>query len=227
MRKFFDVFISVLLCIALFVCTLTFSIGLPIYIRPFYYSHIEPLGLPAATGYTAEEIKASYDELLDYLTLPHREFGTGVFRHSEQGKAHFEDCKDLFNLNFFGFLVSATIIAVIFLLNRKKKIRLCKIGKMGMPAVTGTASLSLFGIIGFLVAVNFNAAFDIFHKLFFTGKENWLFYEKLDPIILALPQQFFINCAVLICVSIITISVLLIVFDRFVVKNSKNKFSTQ
>ena len=52
--------------IALFI--ITFSIGLPIYFRPFYYMQIESLGIPEMCGESYETIKDAYDEVLDYLT---------------------------------------------------------------------------------------------------------------------------------------------------------------
>ena len=48
--------LSILFSIALFFFILTFSIGLPIYVRPFYYAHIEPMNLEAKSGFTREEI---------------------------------------------------------------------------------------------------------------------------------------------------------------------------
>ena len=106
-----------MVCVCLFL--LTASIGLPIYIRPFYYAHIEAFDLPERSGYTREEIRQAYDEVLDYLTLPGREFGTGVIPHSAEGKAHFEDCKVLFDLNASVLIGSALALAVLFALRKK------------------------------------------------------------------------------------------------------------
>ena len=39
--------LSALLVVAVVVLTITFSIGLPIYVRPFYYAHIEALDMVA------------------------------------------------------------------------------------------------------------------------------------------------------------------------------------
>ena len=91
--------LSVLCAVCVVFFLLTAAIGLPIYIRPFYYAHIEAFDLARVSGYSEEEIREAYDEVLDYLTLPGKEFGTGVLPHSAEGKAHFEDCKVLFDLN--------------------------------------------------------------------------------------------------------------------------------
>jgi hypothetical protein len=42
------------------------------------------MDLPAYTGLTAGELRTAYNEVLDYLTLPGREFGTGAFPHSAE-----------------------------------------------------------------------------------------------------------------------------------------------
>ena len=45
------------------------------------------------------KLKEAYDEVLNYLTLPNKPFGTGQLKYSESGMSHFVDCKKLFNLN--------------------------------------------------------------------------------------------------------------------------------
>ena len=40
---------------------LTGSVALPILVRPFYYAHIEPLGLERKSGLSREEIVRAYD----------------------------------------------------------------------------------------------------------------------------------------------------------------------
>ena len=98
-------------CVVFFL--LTAAIGLPIYIRPFYYAHIEAFDLARVSGYSEEEIREAYDEVLDYLTLPGKEFSTGVLPHSAEGKAHFEDCKVLFDLNASILIGSGLVLAVL------------------------------------------------------------------------------------------------------------------
>ena len=113
-------FLTALLCVALVLLTLCVSIALPIYVRPFYYLQIEELNLPEATGYSKEEIKTAYDEVLDYLTLPNRTFGTGLFPHSEEGAAHFADCKVLFRFHAWVLLLSLAVVLILFIMKKKK-----------------------------------------------------------------------------------------------------------
>jgi integral membrane protein (TIGR01906 family) len=205
-EKNLHVVFSVILCIALSLMTITFSIGLPIYIRAFYYSQIDGFDLPAKTGYSHNEIKEAYDEVLDYLTLPGKEFGTGVFRFSESGKSHFDDCKILFDLNISVFIISSAVAALIFILHKKRVIKLSQGGGFGLPFFSGASTLFVFAVIGALIALDFDRAFVIFHSIFFPGKDNWLFDFDQDEIINVLPQDFFMRCAVLIGASVILIS---------------------
>ena len=194
-----------------FILLLTFSIGLPIYFRPFYYMQIEPLEIPRYTGRTVEQIKEAYDQVLDYLTIPGREFGTGVFLYSEEGASHFADCKKLFDLNAVAFLLSLFGVSLLTLLNRSSKVRLLSFRGFTPGFFAGTGALSIFAVLGILVSLDFNTAFVIFHSIFFPGKDNWLFNPRTDQIIGAMPEEFFMNCAILIASSIILISLALII----------------
>lgn len=198
--------LTILYVVAIALLIVTLSIGLPIYVRPFYYAHIGPLDLVEDTGRTAEQIKAAYDEVLDYLTLPGREFGCGDFAYSEEGKSHFEDCKVLFDLNAAVLLLSGVTSLTLWLMNKRRLIELQRPWGFAPSAVASTAVLAIFVVLGALVAVDFDTAFTAFHTLFFPGKANWLFDPATDEIILALPETFFMNCAILIGGSVIAIS---------------------
>ena len=209
--------LSILCALCVFFFLLTAAIGLPIYIRPFYYAHIEAFDLPARSGYTAEEIRAAYDEVLDYLTLPGKEFSTGVLPHSAEGKAHFEDCKVLFDLNASILAGSGLVLAVLFFM--RKKWGPYRIGKHSAPFWAAVLSVTAPMIIGALAALDFDRAFVIFHSIFFPGKTNWVFDWYADPIIRVLPQEFFMDCAILIGLGLITMAVGILVWESRKKKN--------
>jgi len=205
---------------------ITFSIGLPIYFRPFYYAQVdlyikdeynsqaEEWQSWAEKYYkedeyvkfenlSSDEIKDAYDEVLDYLTIPGNEFGTGKLPYREWTESHFADCKALFDLNAGAFIISAFGVAVLLILNRRRVFELWKPFKMSITFCSGAYTLAGFAIIGGLAALDFDKAFTIFHAIFFPGKENWIFNPLYDRVILIMPQDFFMNCAILILVSII------------------------
>ena len=194
-----------LLCM---VCTILFlltaAIGLPIYIRPFYYAHIEACDLVRVSGYSETEIRQAYDEVLDYLTLPGKEFSTGVMPHSTDGRDHFVDCKGLFDLNAALLLGSGAVLAALFVMRRKWGPY--RLGKHSACFCAAVLSVTAPIMIGCLAALDFDRAFVVFHSLFFPGKTNWVFDWYHDPIIRVLPQIFFRNCAILIGGGLVTMA---------------------
>ena len=72
-------------------------------------------------------------------------------------------------------------------------------------------TLVSFLTLGGLVALDFDRAFVVFHAVLFPGKDNWLFNPYEDEIIMALPEEFFMNCAILIASSVILISLFLLI----------------
>ncbi len=193
---------SVLFTVAVFFFIITFSIGLPIYFRPFYYAHIIPLDLENESGYTYSEIRSAYNEVIDYLTLPCKDFGTGVMEHSESGAAHFKDCKVLFTINAVTFFSSSVIIITLKRLEKAKKLDKLKLGRFSCRFWASVSALGLFALIGLVASVSFYNFFTAFHKLFFPGRDNWYFDPRYDEIINVLPQEFFRNCAILIAASV-------------------------
>ena len=211
--KAFRICASVLFGIAVFLFIITFSISLTIYCRFFYYLHINPLNLPEISGVDYSSIKAAYDQVLNYLTLPGCAFGTGVFKHSAAGAAHFADCKVLFNLNVIVLISSFAVILPLVILDKKGVLKLYRPFNLSTAFYAAISIFVVFFVLAIVVAIDFDAAFTTFHHLFFPGKDNWTFNPYYDPIINVLPQQFFMNCAILIVSSIIIISTSIIVFE--------------
>ncbi|MBP3691951.1 MAG: TIGR01906 family membrane protein [Clostridia bacterium] len=211
---------TVLFTVSLFLFIITFSIGLPIYFRPFYYWHIKPLGL-TDSGFTAVQIKTAYNSVLNYLTLPGYEFSVGDMKYTADGAAHFADCKALFSLNAWVLIISAVILAVLLLLRKKGKISGFYIGKAPATLCASGTAAGIVAVLAAVVAVDFNGVFRAFHKVFFAGKDNWIFNERKDQIINVLPKEFFANCAILICCSIVLFFVAF--FVVYIIKRRKGR----
>lgn len=221
-----NIALTVLFIAALVVLILTFSIGLPIYCRFFYYIQIKTLGLEEKTGWDYATIKEAYDEVLDFCTLPGRPFGTGKLKWTEEEAAHFADCKALFSLNFWALLCSAIITAAITLLHCFKVITLCKPLKRRAYFLAAVIAAALFitviAVVGIACAIDFDKAFETFHSVFFPGKDNWEFNQYTEEIINVMPEEFFINCAILIGVSLIAIPSALIAADIILTRRERN-----
>ena len=204
--------LSVLCAVCVFFFLLTVSIGLPIYIRPFYYAHIGAYELEQVSGYSEAQIRQAYDEVLDYLTLPGKEFGTGEMPCSHEAEHHFADCRVLFELNAFILVGSGLILALLFAL--RKKWGPYRLGRHSAAWWAAVLSVTAPMIIGALAALDFDRAFVVFHSIFFPGKTNWLFDWYADQIIRVLPQEFFRNCAILIGGGLVTMAGGILIWEK-------------
>lgn len=213
--------LGLLTACAVFALILTVSIGLPIYIRPFYYAHIEAMNLPEESGFTAQQIREAYDEVLDYLTIPGRSFGTGVIPHSDSGEDHFADCRNLFFLNGGVLLGSAAVLVTVFVLCRVGKVEPLRLAGRSPSFWGALAAIVIPVVVGSLAAMDFDRAFVVFHTIFFPGKDNWIFDYNTDQIIRVLPQDFFMHCAMLIGAGVVVLSGSVLVWE--LVRHRKEK----
>ncbi len=189
------------------------AIAAPILIRPFYYMQIGALRISERTGYSEETIRGAFDEMMDYLVYG-TEFGTGELAYSAEGKSHFEDCRNLFVLDFWVLGISAAVLLLLLVLRHCKKTAAEKPQSKHLPVFWSAAGMcAVFAVLAVWGAVDFNSLFVAFHAAFFPGKSNWIFDPRYDQIINILPQQFFLHCAVLIAALIFVAVVLFFVLD--------------
>ena len=188
---------SLLTSVALALFLVTGSVAVPILCRGFYYAQIQALDLPGETGFSPELIRGAFDEVMDYL-VKDAPFGTGALRWSESGRAHFADCRVLFQLDFRVLEVSAALLAAILILTLAGKLRLHRFAGRGpcFWAFVGMGTAVL--LLGIWAVIDFTSLFTAFHTLFFPGKTNWVFDYRLDEIILILPEAFWARAAALV-----------------------------
>ena len=203
--------IGLILCTALFI--LTASIAAPILIRSFYYIQIKPLGIMEETGLSMGQIRQAYDEMMDFCIGQSTVFSTGELAWSEWGRSHFVDVRSLFSLDLWVLLITGALLSIWFMVKRKAQMGSQYLAGRSVGYWAGSALLTTFAVIGGLGAIDFNKAFTIFHKIFFPGKDNWLFDPRVDEIITILPEAFFRNCAILILALLLGSCILLIVLD--------------
>ena len=91
---------------------LSFSIAAPIVCPPFYYLHIKAMHLPETTGFSFQQIKTAYNEMLRFCIFG-GEFSCGDLRWSESGRDHFADCSVLFHLDFIVLAISLILLFII------------------------------------------------------------------------------------------------------------------
>ena len=218
--------LTALFIIALVLFLITVSIGLPIYCRFLYYIQINTLNLTEKTGWSYDVIKTAYDEVLNFCTLAWvTEFSAGALKFSESGAAHFADCKVLFNLNLSVMICSAAAVLTLLILHKCTIIKILKIKGHAAYFWAATAAVALPVLLVIIVAiVGFDRAFVAFHSIFFPGKSNWIFNFKTDEIILVMPQEFFMNCVIIIAAGLVTLSAALILIDVLLRHKEKNAY---
>lgn len=126
---------------------------------------------------------------------------------SKEGRIHFEEVKRIFDA--IEIICIITLILSCCLVTgqlRKHDLRFLK----SASAIT----ILLPSTVGILTAVNWEAAFIMFHKIMFRN-DYWLFDEALDPVIKILPDAFFFHCAIMIILLILFGSLLCILFRSF------------
>lgn len=222
--KGLNISLTAIFVASLVIFMLTFSIGIPIYCRFLYYIQINTLDLPQKTGWSYEVIKEAYDDILNFCTLPGYPCQTGQLKLSADGAAHFADCKVLFSLDFWAMLVSGVISLTLLLLNRFKVITLSRPFGHGPQLLAAIIAVALPIVVILLVLiVGFDRAFEAFHAIFFPGKTNWLFDWYEDEIIRVMPEEFFLNCAIIVAVALITFSAVIIITEILLNKKRKNQ----
>ena len=166
--------------------------------RFLYYLDIRWMKMESIAGLSEESIRANYDALIDYNLLWHREalvFPT--LPMSETARIHFEEVKRIFDVFQSVFAVSGVLSVCILFRSRHRQKRWLKL--------TGILGCILPAALGVLVLIGWDRFFVAFHQLFFNN-DYWLFDPVTDPIILYLPDGYFLQCAVLILAIVLVCS---------------------
>ena len=194
------------IAVALFI--ITFSIAVPIFFRNFYFFNVKMLDIEENSGYTKAQIVDAYNEVMDFLVWGD-EFGTGELPYSEEGKSHFEDCRNLFVLDFVVLGISVLYIVTVYILHKFGVVDLSS--KKATPEIWGLVGIgALFVTVGAWAVVDFSALFETFHHIAFPGKDNWYFDPRQDAIITILPEQmWFIFLLLIVGVFIVFVVAIL------------------
>ncbi len=192
---------------------LTLALAVPILWRGFYYMQIDALHLVEDTGYSREVIVEAYDDIMDYLVFD-GPYSTGRLPSSADGQAHFADCRVLFQLDFVVLGISAVLLAVLIGWCKVKGTYLPQLAGRGVCFWTFVTVAVLFLIIVVWAVVDFYSLFTVFHTTFFPGKTNWVFDIRTDPIVLILPEAFWMAAGGLVIGLMFGLSALLALLER-------------
>jgi len=160
--------------------------------RPLYYSDLTALDIPVRSGLSYEEARANYDALIDYnrpFTRGELDFPT--LPMSETGRTHFAEVKRIFNA--FAAAMLAGLFGALLL-----GIPLLRRRRPGFLILGGVCAVAIPGAVGaLLAAAGWDNAFTILHGILFDNA-YWIFDAATDPVILILPDTFFLHALLLI-----------------------------
>lgn len=208
MKKITNSILTSILSILLSIFIITTAILIILNFKPLYYSFIEKNEIQNFYQLTNEEIKRNYDVLIHYLgSFSETELNFPFLPSSTYGLIHFKEVKDIFQLITKLCLTSLPTFFLLLLLFKKQ---------IKQPSYIKGAALINLGIISFLsllIIVDFSRIFVLFHKIAFRN-DFWIFDYEKDPIILYLPETFFMYSALSIAFLIISISLLLLFLSK-------------
>ena len=172
---------------------LSLAILLTIYLAWLVYPlEISWLNLTNRVHLQPQTIQHNFNALMDYLTNPLSQVLEMLdFPSSASGIHHFAVVKGLFHLA----QGVAVVTLPIFYLFWKQVIQ-----KGFLPlyrrALLIILSLPLvLGLVG--VFIGFEQFFTLFHQILFVGDDTWLFDPAKDPVILILPENYFLHAFLL------------------------------
>lgn len=176
--------------ISVFLTLISGCVLLTINFRPLYVWDVTRLNIPEATGLSKEALLENFQQLMTYLNFFWvKELKMTNFPTSESGAFHFYEVKQLFLLDYAIFFI-LLIPTIWFLIRMKKTGQNWRLHALFKKATW--VPLILAG----LMALGFDSFFITFHQIFFNN-DDWLFDPATDPVILALPEEFFMHCFIL------------------------------
>ncbi|GBG94671.1 membrane protein [Ligilactobacillus salitolerans] len=172
--------------VVLFLTVLAFCIAFVINFQPLYYYFADHQHLAQSVSLTKEGLRSNYQHLLNYLNFPWIKELQLTLPSSPSGLQHFADVKKLFLLDY-AVLLCGMPISIWYL--RK----LVKQGLLWTLIVPAQIILAGTAVLAVMMTLSFQQFFVYFHKLLFRNND-WLFDPLKDPIINALPDEFFFAC---------------------------------
>lgn len=182
---------------------------LAINLRFLYYADIHLFDIDKTSGLSYETIRSNYDALIDYCSP----FFTGdlvfpTLTSSANGLSHFAEVKVIFQTIYWIFAISSPILIIVLLLKLRQKsyhfLRVAAITTILLPAITAL-----------LCCIDFNWTFTLMHRILFRNND-WIFDPTMDPVILILPEEFFLQCAVVIILTVfLGVVMLLLLYKHY------------
>ena len=203
--------LNILISFSLAIFIISGSVILGLNCKSLYYYDIKNLNISDMSGFTVEEIKLNYDYLIDYnLNKNVGEFHLPTIEYSKEGKIHFEEVRNIFQVikKIFYLMGIISILGIILSIKNKN---------IEFLNTTSIITMLLPIVVAIPLVINFNYFFIKFHEAVFSN-DYWIFDPDKDPVINILPQEVFFHIGILILAIILIISILLQISYRILDK---------
>lgn len=145
----------------------------------------------AWTGYTVDEVRAATDAILSDLVLGPPDFAVeigGVPVLNERERGHLRDVRGV-----FGAFAALVVLGALLLAAGRRALG----SSRWRSEVRRGATWTIIGIvvIGIAAVVAFDAAFGIFHQLFFAGG-SYSFDPRTERLVQLFPNQFWMETTI-------------------------------
>lgn len=181
-----------------------------------YRIFISLFNLEKYTGISPDNLMIDYKRIINYLNNPFNnnlEFEN--FSMSYNGAYHFLEVKNIIFKIQILFIAFCIIALVLYKMKKRNAITFSMEGFEYLFNITSIIFILL--LVGF--CFDFSYIFEKFHKILFNN-DYWIFDKRVDPIITALPEEYFLVCGVICILFILGTSLILrLTYIRYKRKN--------
>lgn len=166
----------------------------------------------AWTGYGPTDLRTVTDSILSDLVLGPPDFAVtlgGAPVLNDRERSHMRDVRNVFVALYLAAAVSALVLLAGFALTRRsgRSELWRRLSRSGMVIAVVTVAGGLLGL------AFFDAAFELFHELFFPAG-TFLFDARTDRLVQLFPDQFWSDTTIAVGVLIVVLSLALAWFAR-------------
>ncbi len=198
---------NLLLAVLLTTFLFTLAVVIVLNFKWLYYIDITLLGIEKNSGMNVSSIRANYDALIQYNQFWfHGELRFPTLIMSNTGQIHFQEVKRI-------FVVIQYLCMITFAASLVGIVKMRRRGQHAYLKIAGLLSLVIPVALGIFALLYWDKFFALFHQILFRNN-YWLFDSKTDPVILILPDAYFMHCAVMILLLIFLGSMLFLRLDK-------------
>jgi integral membrane protein (TIGR01906 family) len=202
------------LWIAIATAIVLVAVAIPLFLNPVWVGFEQGRAQASAwTGFTEPDLRRATDGILADLVVGPPDFdvevaGTPVL--VERERAHMRDVRGVF-IGFFAVAAVLLVGAIVIATRRRGDERRVTWRAIRAGAIGLAAALVVAGVVAFAA---FDALFEVFHRLLFTGG-SYTFDPRNDRLVQLFPFQFWQETAIAVgVVSVVTALVVAAIAKR-------------